>query len=226
MTSKKSVQKKKDRERRLRKEKNIAKAKTAMENSPRAMIAKFVSDVTIMAQQKAQLELYVTNKINIVGKMREEKPEIFGNITAEDFEKVKGEFANIDAIIKTLLTITGEIETKEDTISKLLIVNDHLVELGNLQYALAEIMQRIAEIDRKFASTASAANKEFLVNEIKGEESVDFEPMDETIETKEEPAMSQTEEMEKRMSDIEIPLTESEAKEIIEQQTITPETNS
>lgn len=216
MASKKSSKRREEEKKRaqLRAQEYQRRQNQAKPNlTPGDLVRGFSSDLLAIMQHFQSARLHVSQRIAQAEKMKEQNPERFNTLRVDAFKDLDGRMDALQTQIDGIAGLVGTLEDLQTMHDKMVFMSENFGDMTKMQFNLESFMRELQDIDATF-------NRE-IIQLMTPDASADPNAMMEfPSEAVSDKANAVVEE--DRTSEVDVPITESEAQAIMTEQTTPP----
>lgn len=209
---KRSLRKEHNKKKRLAAQKNKINARRQQKTyrDVGSFVKGFIMDILGLAEYKEQLRSFVKERITNIRKSREMGNSRYDSLSTDGFDECLNSFGALDTEVSELTKLAAQLESSDELIEKIALVNNNLEKLGTVQVTLNDLVDKIATADEAFMKKLKSIINPAAATEITTPESSDIDfGEEEKVENNETEDRSHDD----YEVDVEIPVDEKPAQE-------------
>lgn len=174
---KRSLRKERNKQKRLAAQKNKINTRRQQKTyrDVSSFVKGFIMDILGLAEYKEQLRSFVNERITNIRKCREMGNSRYDSLSTDGFDECLNSFTELDTEVGELTKLAAQLETSEELVEKISLVNDNLQKLGAVQVTLSDLVNKIATADETFMKKLKSITNPAAATEITTPESSDIE---------------------------------------------------
>lgn len=174
---KRSLRKEHNKQKRLAAQKNKINTRRQQKTyrDVSSFVKGFIMDILGLAEYKEQLRSFVNERITNIRKCREMGNSRYDSLSTDGFDECLNSFGALDSEVGELTKLAAQLETSEELVEKIALVNDNLQKLGAVQVTLNDLVNKIATADETFMKKLKSITDPATATEITTPESSDIE---------------------------------------------------